>query len=151
MDTPVFNRYQQVGTVKDFINKSYLKYSEKNIKNIILFYYMYGLLPQHRKVISLVETAKLLEENNIKGIFYFTPIDWETGEKYFPGEFAKRLNQNIQLIVSLMPKKGIELLNLSMDLKSDFFYWTLYPNEHMTQQGRLYVAEQLCNKIKNLL
>lgn len=153
LDTPVFCGHRQVGTAKDFNNSSYIKYSDKNMKNQIIFSYMYGLSPfqQHRKLKALVETAKLLTRNNIKSIFYITPIDWETGEKYLPGEFLKQLQQNTQLIISQLSTEGIEVLDLSTAISSQFFYWHLYPNEHMNQRGRMYVAEQLHLRLKQIL
>ncbi len=151
LDSPVFQSHRQVGTVKDFNNSSYSKYSDKNMKNQIIFGYMYGLSQQHRKVKALMETAKLLTRNNIKIIFYITPIDWETGEKYLPGEFLKQLRQNTQFIISLLSAEGVELLDISTALPSHFFYWHLYPNEHMNQRGRMYVAVQLHLRLKQIL
>lgn len=153
LDTPVFYGHRQVGTAKDFNNSSYIKYSDKNMKNQLIFSYMYGLSlsPQHRKLKALVETAKLLIRNNIKVIFYITPIDWETGEKYLPGEFLKQLRENTQLIISLLSMEGVEVLDISTVLPTNCFYWYLYPNEHLNQRGRMYVAEQLYLKLKQIL
>lgn len=153
LDTPVFYGNRRVGTVKDFNNSSYIKYSDKNMKNQIIFSYLYGLSPsqRHRKLKALVETAKLLKRNNIKGIFYITPIDWETGEKHLPGEFLKQFQRNTRLINSLLSAEGVEVLDLSTALPSSSFSWYLYPNAHMNQRGRLYVAEQLHLKLKQIL
>jgi len=153
MDSPVFYGHRQVGKVKDFNNSSYSKYSDKNMKNQLIFAYMYGLSPfqQHRKLKALVETARLLKKNSIKCIFYITPIDWQTGEKYLPGEFLKQLRQNTRLIVSLLSAEGVEILDISTALPPHFFYWHLYPNEHMNQRGRMYVAEQLHLRLKHIL
>ncbi|MCP5108847.1 MAG: hypothetical protein GY950_36020 [bacterium] len=141
--TPVFNGTRQAGIVKDFNNKEYVRFSEKNMKKKILFFYMYTLSPNHRKLKALVETTDVLKKNNIKCIFYITPIDWETGERYFPGEFSGRLRQNTRLVQRLLAEKGIEVLDLSTDLTADFFYWRLYPNEHLNQRGRMYVAHHV--------
>ncbi|MCX6580823.1 MAG: hypothetical protein NT166_11655 [Candidatus Aminicenantes bacterium] len=153
MDSPVFYGHRQVGVVKDFNNSSYSKYSDKNMKNQLIFAYMYGLssLQRRRKLDALVETARLLKKNSIKCIFYITPIDWETGEKYLPGEFLKQLQQNTRLIVSLLSAEGVEILDISTALPAQFFYWHLYPNEHMNQRGRMYVAEQLSSMLKRVL
>lgn len=152
-ESPVFYGHRQVGKVKDFNNSSYSKYSAKNMKNQIIYAYMYGLspFPQHRKLKALVEAARLLKKNNIKPIFYITPIDWETGEKYLPGEFRKQMGENTRLIVSLLSAEGVEILDISTALPTHFFYWHLYPNEHMNQRGRLYVAEQLSSILKRIL
>jgi hypothetical protein len=153
MDSPVFFGQQQVGTVKDFNNSSYAKYSAKNMKNQLIFAYMYGLSqsPQHRKLKAWVETARLLIRNNIKVIFYITPIDWEAGEKYLHGEFLKQLQQNTGVIKSLLSAEGVEVLDISTALPSNCFSWFLYANEHLNQRGRRYVAEQLHLKLQQIL
>ncbi|MCP5108838.1 MAG: hypothetical protein GY950_35975 [bacterium] len=150
LNAPVFNGTRQVGIVSDFNNSSYRKYSERNMKNRILFFYMFSLSPQHRKLKSLVETAGVLARHNIEGIFYFTPIDYETGEKYFPGLFTRRLKENADVIRSLLAAEGVEVLDLSTGLPADSFSWGLYPNEHLNQKGRRYVAEKVSRRIDRL-
>lgn len=149
LNTPVFNGSRQVGTVRGFKNKSYRKFSENNLKNSILFFYMFSLNRQHRKLKSMVEIAKILTQNNIKIIFYITPIDYETGEKYFPGQFLKRLTHNTQLIRSVLDAEGVEVLDISADLTSKYFTWDLYPNEYLKQKGRKYVARRISHILLN--
>lgn len=149
LNTPVFNGSQQMGMVRDFNNKSYLTYSENNLKNSIIYFYMYTLNREHRKVKSMVEAATILTQNNITAIFYITPIDHETGEKYFPGQFLKRLRHNTQLICSLLEAEGVEVLDLSIDLTSKYFRWVRYPNEYLRQTGRKYVAEKISHILLN--
>ncbi|MDQ1352102.1 MAG: hypothetical protein QG657_2408 [Acidobacteriota bacterium] len=152
LNTPVFCGNRQVGVIKDFNNNSYVKYSVKNMKNQLIYCYMYdlSLSPRHRKLENLVEIARLLTKNNIKSLFYITPIDWETGEKHLPGEFLKQLQQNTRLIHSLLSAEGVEVLDISTALPPNYFAWHLYPNEHLNQRGRMYVAEQLYLKLKQI-
>ncbi len=146
-NTPVFNGTVQVGRVKDFNNPGFRKHSDDNMKKKILLYYMFSLSPHHRKVKSLVAIAKTLASKKIKCIFYLTPIDVNTGEKYFPGGFSRRLAENAALLQSLLAAEGFELLDISAALPSSTFFWYPYPNEHLRQTGRKYVAEKISQRI----
>jgi hypothetical protein len=148
-NTEVFNGEKAVGRVKDFEGHEFRHYSEENMKNSILYFYMFSLKNDHRKLKSLAEVAKILLENNIKPVFYITPIDYETGERYFPGEFSERLKNNVETIKSAFKENNLEILDLSADLKTDFFAWEKYPNEHLDEKGRKYVAEKIAEIIKN--
>jgi len=148
-NTEVFNGDKAVGIVKDFDKHEFRHYSEENMKNSILYFYMFSLKNDHRKLKSLAEMAKVLVENDIRPIFYITPIDYETGERYFPGEFSERLKNNIKTIKSALKENDFEVLDLSVDLKPDFFAWELYPNEHLNEKGRKYVTERIAETIKS--
>jgi hypothetical protein len=143
LNTPVFNGTRRVGVISDFNHKGYLKHSESNMKNKILLFYMYSLTRQHRKVKSLGETVRILSRNNIRALFYITPIDYETGEKYFPGQFTQRLKENVQLIRSVLETEGVDVLDLSTTLPAEVFTWGLYPNEYLKTKGRMYTAKRI--------
>lgn len=148
-NTEVFNGEKAVGKVKDFEKHEFRHYSEENMKNSILYYYMFPLKKEHRGIKSLEEIAKILLENNIKPVFYITPIDYETGERYFPGEFSERLKNNVDMIKFVFEENNFEVLDFSMDLKNYFFAWEKYPNEHLNERGRKYIAEKIAGIIRD--
>jgi hypothetical protein len=151
LNAPVFDGTRQVGVVSDFNNRSYFTFSEKNLKNIFIFFYMYALDPGHRKLKSLEETAAVLSKHNIHAVFYTTPIDYQTGEKHFPGRFTKLVKSNTELIRSVLARGGAELLDLSTRLSSDGFTWRMYPNEYLNQKGRRFVVESLRRRVLKLI
>jgi len=144
----VFNGEKAAGIVKDFEKHEFRNYSEENMKNSILYFYMFSLKNDHRKLNSLAEMKKILLENNIKPVFYITSIDYETGERYFTGEFTERLKNNVETIKSALEEDNFKVLDLSMDLKTNFFTQEKYPNEHLNEKGRKYVAEKIGEMIK---
>lgn len=146
-NTDVLNGKEVVGKAKDFEGHEFRNYSEENMMKSILVFYMFSLNQDHRKLESLSQIAKILTENNIKPIFYITPIDYETGEKYFPNQFLERLKENTETIKSVLKKNDVEVLDLSNKLSSDFFGWEKYPNEHLNEKGRKYVAKKIAGKI----
>lgn len=145
LNTPVFNGNKEIGKIKQM----------HSIKNQFILKYMYPLTPGHRKIKALVKTARLLSRHNMTAVFYFTPIDYRTGERHLPGQSTGRLKENITFIDSLLKNTGhgCHLLDLSLDLKSRYFAWQKREsiNEHLNQQGRHYVAEKLAETLRELL
>lgn len=145
LDTPVFKGTIQWGKVRDY-NRIYLKkYSKEDIKGKILLFYMFSLSQEHRKIHSMISLARIGLQNNIQILFYITPIDYQSCEGYFPGEFTKRINENSLLIKNLLKKENTPVLDLSTALDSSCFTWTdtFYPNEQLNIMGREKVAEYL--------
>lgn len=148
-DAGVYNGRELVGRVKDFETHEYRHYSEENMKNSILYFYLFSLEETHEKISAFSEIAELLSENGIKPVFYITPVDYQTGEKYFPGIFRDRLKENTDLIKSVLGERGVKVLDLSFSLTSDYFAWERYPNEHLNEKGRGYVARKIAERINN--
>lgn len=150
----IFNGDEPIGRVKDFnwtIHKYYKRNLEEFIKKIFLYFYMGSLKEEHRKIQSLVGIARTTKQSGIKVIFYITPIDYETGEKYLPKQFLERLGHNTNVIISSLLKEGVDVLDLSKDLKTELFDYTLpWINEHLNERGRNYVADKIADKIKTI-
>jgi hypothetical protein len=142
-DIPVFKGRQQIGTIKQM----------RGNKEQLILRYMYPLTVEHRKVKSLIKIAQLLFSHKIKAVFYITPLDYETGENYLPGEFKQQVQQNVRLIQSILKENHQQLLDLSMDLSENHFAWKAKaaPNEHLNQDGRKYVARQLARQINRFM
>jgi hypothetical protein len=140
LETPVYDGNKKIGQIKHM----------RGLNGQFLLKYMYSLRETHRKVRSLLKIARLLAKNHIEVIFYLTPIDYQEGERYFPGRFKKQLNHNTGFLGSLLCKES--MLDLSMDLTGDYFAWKKSGsvNEHLNQSGRRYVAEKLAKKLRIL-
>lgn len=151
--TPVYDGDTVVGKVKDFDDKKrYEKYSDENMKNKLIFFYMYKLSPEHRKVKALVSMANSLKGTSVTAVFYLTPVDYETGDKFMGPRFSRRISENTGLIVSLLRAAGADVLDLSRSLPSGSFDMSgrQYCNEHLNEKGRKFVAEQVAGRIKLL-
>jgi len=133
---PVFKGDEKIGEIRDM----------KGLKDQFIIKYMYPLSLEHRKIKSLLKIAGLLSSHQIDALFYITPVDYQAGEEYLPGEFIKRVTRNTGIIKDLLAQEHMskQLLDLSLDLGSDCFAWKKpSPNEHLNQKGRKYVAEKL--------
>ncbi|MFA5143718.1 MAG: hypothetical protein WC522_06095 [Candidatus Omnitrophota bacterium] len=153
-NTPVFNGDMPVGRVKDFEQSIYggcKDYSAAGARKVFLYLYMYSLKERHRKIQSMLGIAKIMKQSGTKVIFYITPIDYETGEKYLPAQFLKRLDSNTRLIASLLSIEGVDLLDISKGLGAASFNYP-FPciSEHMNESGRRYVAQRLADEIEKI-
>jgi hypothetical protein len=126
---------------------------QNRFKNIITFYYMANINQNHRKLKSLIEIARLFKNTKTKVIFYASPVDYQAGEKYYPGVFKKRISENINLISSYLKKEGCRVIDLSFVLKSSNFNWHelneqhRYVNEHINYFGRDFIANSISKVI----
>ncbi|MCB9757351.1 MAG: hypothetical protein H6753_02865 [Candidatus Omnitrophica bacterium] len=151
--TNVFDGSQLIGQVRDFDNASYQVYSQEKMKNKLRFRYMYSLSKQHRKVQSMVRSAKLLKSAGIKPVFYITPVDWQTIEKNLGVSSVLRIEENVQVIRSALDEVDVPVWDLSRSLPSEDFSWPedgdgpYYPNEHLRLRGRMLVVKTLAERM----
>jgi hypothetical protein len=150
LNTPVLDGKRIVGSIKDFETVPKGQSLEESIRKKLFLYYMFILEAGHRRVEAMLEIAGLLGAHRIDMIFYLTPIDVETGERYYPGEFRRRLKRNTGLIKQLLAARGVKVLDISTDLGSDGFSWQdrVYPSEQLSEKGRKYVSQKLNELLK---
>jgi len=94
----------------------------------------------------LQQLADLLSKHHIPLLFYITPIDWISGEQFWPGEFRNRITHNSRFIETGLNSGKLKVLDLSQDLAPEFFFWRqadLFPNEHLREKGRIWLAHRL--------
>jgi hypothetical protein len=144
--TPVYDGKIPAGSVKDYINITKDPDNE-NMKKKLLFFYMSSLLDNHRKIVSLKKIAKLYKNTDTKVIFYITPIDYLTGVKYLGSRFKEQLEENVSVIKSALLKEGYPVTDMSVSLDSDAFSWNYWPNEHLNEKGRSFLAAALKKQI----
>lgn len=143
LKAPVYRGMQRVGTVKDFNHSGYKQFTRNNIKNKIISRYMYAMNPGHWNYQSVSEAIDVLNWKKIIPVIYIVPVDHETCEGYFPGEFRKWLAINVAFIRMRLESRGMELLDLSTALPAEAFVYGSYPDEHVKEAGRRLVAEKI--------
>ena len=60
---------------------------------------------------------------------------------------AEDLFKDTELAIQKLTDNNIKVIDLSTSLKSDFFAWEKYPNEHLNENGRKYVAKKIAEII----
>lgn len=150
----VYNGEKIEGRVKEFLSSSYDDWhSKKYMKDKFIFHYMYSLKKKHRKIISLLKINTIAKKNNIKVVFYVTPIDFEFGNIVIGSDFQKRIVENVSVLTEIANSEGFDMLDLSCALSTNYFTWRsdpagdYSPNEHLTDKGRLFVARKFKEQI----
>lgn len=143
-DLPVYDFGKLSGKVRDYQGYRYNIVDNSRLKNKILFHYRYKLKEDHRKLTDITKIIEICNSNKIKCLFYITPVDVNFCQSVYPGT-KEIIEYNVNTILKLFKNKNAEVLDLSETLPSDNFSWKVdkYPNEHLNEKGRRYVAERL--------
>jgi len=149
-EMPVFCVDEPMGKVKEFTSPDYDNVTDRETVKQLVFQYMYRLTPDHAKLEAMLKIPEVLKPHGVEAVFYITPIDVEIGEKYLSGRFKERVRENTKIVKDLLQSKNVPLIDLSESVPTDLFAWRdeKYPNEHLDQRGRLFVAEKLFERIK---
>jgi len=143
--TNVYCDEELVGKVRDFdfTCTDPNSVTDDQIRKSCVFNYMYPLRSDHRKLRSLVEIVSVLNSIGAECLFYITPLDMATGRKHLSDKFCQRVRKNVELVKVLLRNENARLLDLSETVSSEHFAWSVYPNEHLDQHGRLSIADHL--------
>lgn len=151
-NAPVFMGGRKIGIIKDFIGeKKYATYSNQNLKDKIILFYMARLQENDRRLQSLVDILNIYKRTPTKIIYYVTPIDYQTGDMFLGPIFRKQVSENVDTIIQTLNKHGAkQVINMAFDLPSKDFIWkkSEYINEHINDVGRAYIAKKIATEIK---
>lgn len=147
---PVYCGGQQVGQVRDFDNPSYLEADPQKTKDKFIFHYMYSLTPRHRKLQSFANLARTATQSGSRVVFYITPLDIDSGSSHLGRAMQQQVAENVRVVRDQLDPLA-EVIDLSFELPSDAFTWHQYPNEHLNQHGRQYVATAITSSVAHAL
>lgn len=144
----VYDEDRPVGRMKDFMAGRFQTVTDENTRDQIVVRYMHNASPQDRKIQAMCRIAEISRRNGIPVLFYLTPIDYQAGDKSLGPRFTEHIARTIALIEKLLAERQCVPLNLALSLDSSYFHWgSRYPNEHLNERGRRFVAEQLAAAI----
>ena len=146
--TPVFRGEFLEGFVRDFDNPSFREPTPERTRRKMIFHYMYPLREDHRKLEALRRISRTAREHDLRVVFYFSPVDVETGESLLPGEFRERVAANVATIREALSDHEPALIDLSDALGPRSFSWHDYPNEHLCEVGRRRIAAALAEVLE---
>lgn len=147
---PVYHGSDLVGSVEDFEKIFSEDPTSENVINSLVYFYLYELKDDHRKLQSMVKLAEIYRAQGINVIFYITPIDYQVGNYYLGEKFTEQVAKNVAVITETLQREDVILLDFSFSLTSDFFNWAKYPNEHLNEDGRNFIAQNLSDKLNTL-
>jgi len=140
-----------VGPTIEFIRENLLNDRRRAWEARMMMDYMPYIGKDHRKLRAVTEAARLLLANGILPVIYITPVNVQLGEEYHPGDFAKIVATNCQLVRQSLDAASTDLLNLSFDLPSDAFADEFVPSGHLKKRGRVHVAQEVSNVLMRTL
>ena len=144
LKTPVYYGQKQAGIVEDFeaVDKN-KPATEENIRDDYVYKYMFKLDRNQRKMKSLESLLDLADKAGTKIYVYISPIDYETGTKFIGNDFVEQVAYNANLVCSVLEDKKMPCLDLTLSLTRDYFDYPAYPSEHLTAQGKRFVADRI--------
>jgi hypothetical protein len=144
---PVMLGQRKVGTIGEFCGPVYRKASPELVRNKLILHYMSALTPEHPGLQAYCRIADLCRKHDIRCVFYVTPIDVVTGEQYLPGAFLATVRRNVGMLSKHLQNHGGLVVDLSDRLESTAFAYENYPNEHLRDTGRAFVARALVTAV----
>ncbi len=148
---PVMDGDHAIGTIRDLNALWNNGYPESMYAKKFIQHYMYRLTPEHEYVQSMAAMARFMKSHGIRGIFYVSPVDVETGTGYLGPRFQERIRENTAVLKTALEQEGTELLDLSAAVPSNGFNWLLDrdPCEHVNERGRKIIAGELAKTLNS--
>lgn len=136
-----------VGPLDEFMENDHPSNLTSPQKKFLINYM--GRIDNHNpKLIALRKLVSIIRKQELDVLFLIPPENYRQGIKLFPNEFEKEFDANISIVTRLLDKEGMPYLNLSKSLGSKRFTHTpLYPNGHLDQRGRQFVANKITDQI----
>lgn len=140
---PVYYGKEKIGIAGDFDNPSMYSPTTENIRKLYVFTFMQNLDRNHEYLKMLNNIIDLAKKADIKLYIYMTPINFEEGAKYVGPDFIKQTTANAKTVCLILKEKNLSCLNLAFKLNAGYFASPIYPNEHVNEKGRKFIAEQI--------
>lgn len=140
---PVYYGKEKIGVAGDFDNPGIYALTMENIRKLYVFTFMQNLETSHPYLKFLENIIDSADKAGIKLYIYLTPINFEEGVKYVGPDFIKQTVANAKTICSVLEEKKLPCLNLAFSLNSGYFASPVYPNEHVNEKGRKFIAGQI--------
>ncbi len=142
--TPIIFNGEEMGRVKELMELKNPPSTRKHIRLRIMGDYLYTLTDKHPKIQSLKRMIATAKKSGQKIAFYFTPVDYQCCQKYFTENVEGIIRGNQKFIAKILEDAKIMYVDMSLDAPTEFFsYPNAYPNEHLNEAGRMFVAKQL--------
>lgn len=145
---PLRNGRQVVGRVGDLKHVRPDNATEADIKKYFLGWYMGEIETTSPRISDLRDLARLLSEAKRKTFIYFTPLDYQTGERFYGPEFSAQVKANVATVQTVLAEFNMTALDLTRELPSSRFIWPYdekLPSDHIDDVGRQFVASNVAS------
>ena len=141
----VHERSNNIQTEMSHSSNKLTKEQEHYLKNrnYLKINYMYEL---DEKVEGLVYFRKLYEYatlNGIKVIAFIPPLNYQFGKEIVGDKLEEAYGKNLEKVKNMTSELGIELIDFSHSLTSDYFAEVDTTDESVNEKGRAYICSRL--------
>jgi len=144
LNSPVYSGTTTVGFVKDFEDPgTFSTVTKETRRQKFIYDYMGRIEANNEELLALAETLRLGEQAGISMLVYITPIDYTSGVSLVGKDFIPQIRENARIVCGIAAAAGTPCIDLSLALGTEHFDSRAYPNEHLDEAGRRYIAEQL--------
>jgi len=113
-----------------------------------LINYMGRINDDNPKLRALRKLIKLIKKKQLDACFLIPPENYRQGMRHFPNEFEQVFDENVAIVKAILDEEGIKYIDLSKALGAKRFTHTaVYPNGHLDQRGRQFVADKITAEI----
>ena len=111
------------------------------------YHYAEDIKDTHSSFLNIKNLAKIFKEGNIKVLFYVTPLNLESIQKFSGNIVTNIINNNINLLENNLRGNNIYFLNLSDLLEKEHFEEAC-ACEHVDIGGKTKIVNNIVNFIK---
>ncbi len=145
----VYDKGEPVGRMGNFYSLN-APFSEDRVAGRLYIAYCLHAEPDNPTLRAAVETVKTLRKAGIIPIVYSTPVDFECIKQLAGQDALDTISTNVALVAKALAAQDVPLLDYTFALNADAFHHPLYVNEHLTAEGRAFVATSLAKRIREL-
>jgi len=151
LDSEVLDNGKVAGKIRDFEDIGTKNPSASDMRKRIIFQYRYELASDHRKLLALHDICEVAKKQRINILFYITPVDLDYIDGVYSGTSAL-VGKNVGTVKDVISSCGFSVVDLSHSIPSNYFDWKVngFPNEHMNEKGRLFVAARLQSELRKM-
>ena len=111
------------------------------------YHYAENIKDTNTSFLNIINLAKMLKKNNIKVLFYVTPLNLESIQKFSGNVVTNIIENNINLLKNSLKGDNIYFLNLSNLLEKTHFDEAC-ACEHVDITGKTKIVDNISNFIK---
>lgn len=150
------DKFKIIKSYEDIVNLKYDTDAENKIKyqTFFIYHYLYKLNENNRKLRLLEQILKCLENEKVKIVMYFTPININAGQKFVGKDFITYFRENVNMVLDMLKtyeKDNLVFENFSELCDCSCFTYDDDPTEHLNEKGRKLLSDRIMKTINHCL
>jgi hypothetical protein len=139
-----------IGKERDFEDVNFLvpEVTDDLVRTNLIIRYGQPIAPGNRLLAAATDIAKELTARGHRAVFFITPVNYQRCDGYWSGAISPILREKASAVHAAVAAGGGELLDFTFALGPEYFDPAHYPNEHLQEAGRDYVAQALANHLQ---